>query len=124
VVAAKVSTLFGGGGDWVLGEGLVCEGRADPVKGILSSFLLSESVTKKNLEISKRLNLNGFLNKSSDLHKLIVVFIPLDETNITTVWDSPCDLPVKKSNYVQQIRLMSDIRCIKKPGYYILPRFN
>jgi hypothetical protein len=38
VAAAKVSTLFGGGGDWVLGEGLICEGRADPVKGILSFF--------------------------------------------------------------------------------------
>jgi hypothetical protein len=45
--AAKVLTLFGGGGDWVLCEGLVQEGRADPVKWIFSSSsFLSESVTK------------------------------------------------------------------------------
>jgi hypothetical protein len=79
VAAAKVLTLFGGGGDWVLCEGLVQEGRADPVKGIFSSsfFYLNQLPNK----IQKYL--------SSDLYKLIVVFIQLDETNTTMVLNSP-----------------------------------
>jgi hypothetical protein len=95
--AAKGLTL--GGDGCVLGLVLVREGKGERLKGfcfipflnqIGYQFRFQQNIQRLKNQMDFQIN-----HLNCNFLKFIIVFIQVNETNITLVLDFPCDLPLK-----------------------------